>query len=171
MSERTCGCGCLRPVARGVFLPGHSLRFPVRQDYAVDDRGCWVWQRGVDCHGYGQVIRAGRSVRAHRVYFEEAHGWCPPTLDHLCRNRRCVNPAHLEPCSRGENVRRGDVAKLTWDDVTVIRESAAGLDCSQREAARRLAPLMGVAEQTVRQVIRGRRWPEADRPVVEARRG
>ena len=85
--------------------------------YAVEDRGyatpCWVWLLSVDGGGYGQVVvkRSGRqqSLRAHRVYYEREHGPIAVELhlDHLCRVRNCVNPAHLEVVTCAENVRRG----------------------------------------------------------------
>lgn len=71
---------------------------------------CWVWQAGRFDNGYGAfgVNRVNRG--AHRVAYEWLVGPIPAgmTLDHLCRVRHCVNPAHLEPVSRGENVLRGE---------------------------------------------------------------
>ena len=72
------------------------------------DGGCVVftgWKR----KGYGQVYRDGRSVQAHRAMWELMIGPIPPglDLDHLCRNRACVNLAHLEPVTRRENLQRG----------------------------------------------------------------
>lgn len=119
------------------------------------------------------MTRQGVRHLAHRYYYEQAHGIpvgsLDSDLDHLCRNRACVNPDHLEPISRGENVRRGDVAVLDWEMVTDIREAAMKLNGSERGKARMLAEQFPVAESTVRGVIRGARWPESDRPA--GRRG
>lgn len=77
--------------------------------------GCWLWTAGVDAGGYGQFgsrskgTRKGKTVRAHRIAYELVVGQIPEglQLDHLCRVRRCVNPAHLEVVTLAENVRRG----------------------------------------------------------------
>lgn len=61
-------------------------------------------------NGYGKVGKATHHNKlAHRVAYEIANGAIPDglVLDHLCRNRRCVNPSHLEPVSSLENLRRG----------------------------------------------------------------
>lgn len=59
--------------------------------------------------GYGITKIGGKTTRIHRAVYEHFVGRIPPglTLDHLCRNRACCNPAHLEPVSVGENVLRG----------------------------------------------------------------
>lgn len=74
-----------------------------------DDTGCWTWVRSTDRDGYGQFRFQSRQWIAHRASYEQFVGPIPSglTLDHLCRNRRCVNPAHLEPVVHKENVRRG----------------------------------------------------------------
>lgn len=73
--------------------------------------GCWEWSAAVDTKGYGVIKATGgrRLLRAHRVLYELVCGAIPDglTIDHLCRNRRCVNPLHMEPVTRGENSRRG----------------------------------------------------------------
>lgn len=74
------------------------------------DTGCWFWAASLDGRGYGQfVIKRGKIVRAHRLSYEIFVGPIPEglDLDHLCREPRCVNPDHLEPVTRAENVRRG----------------------------------------------------------------
>lgn len=70
---------------------------------------CWNWTGYVNPGGYGKM---GETL-AHRATYEYFVAPIPAglTLDHLCRNRRCVNPAHLEPATTGENSLRGWLAR------------------------------------------------------------
>jgi len=72
-------------------------------------RGCWVMQRGVKPDGYAEVFKRGKNYYAHRVVYEAIRGPIPAgmQIDHLCRNRSCVNPDHLEVVTRKENILRG----------------------------------------------------------------
>lgn len=83
---------------------------------ATDDNGCWGWTGYRNRLGYGvfsllnpPTASLRKNALAHRFVYETLVGPIPDglVLDHLCRNRACVNPAHLEPVSGGENVRRG----------------------------------------------------------------
>ena len=67
--------------------------------------GCWLWIGSWNAYGYGII----RRQQAHRIAYEAVRGPIPAGLviDHLCRTRSCVNPAHMEIVTRGENVRRG----------------------------------------------------------------
>lgn len=72
---------------------------------------CWEWKMSSGSHGYGQVgwSAQGRNymVLAHRVAYEIAKGPIPAdlTVDHICRHRRCCNPAHLRLLTNLENAR------------------------------------------------------------------
>ncbi|TQL46685.1 HNH endonuclease [Homoserinimonas aerilata] len=79
------------------------------QHHRVDDNGCWRWTAYVDPHGYGTIQIDRKQMLAHRVSYETHVGDIPDGLhiDHLCRVRDCINPAHLEPVTQIENTRRG----------------------------------------------------------------
>ena len=75
----------------------------------IDANGCVVWLGSKRPDGYGLIHHMGKHVRAHRFAYEQKYGTVPAglVLDHLCRNRACVNPDHMEPVTIGENVNRG----------------------------------------------------------------
>lgn len=92
-----------QPRLRGVAL---SLRD--RLDYyTAKTIGCWYWL-GTVHNGRGRVFHEGRWRPAHRAWYELAVGPIPAglELDHLCRNRICVRPDHMEPVTGEENRRR-----------------------------------------------------------------
>lgn len=84
--------------------------------YVICENGCWEWIGPKVGRGYGNIVwrlpgkpRRYRHKVAHRVAYETMRGPIPDglTLDHLCRNRGCVNPWHLEPVTSRENTLRG----------------------------------------------------------------
>lgn len=71
---------------------------------------CWNWTGTIKSDGYGTAWFRGRTLGAHRIAYQLLVGSVPDglCLDHLCRNRSCVNPAHLEPVTTRENILRGE---------------------------------------------------------------
>lgn len=78
---------------------------------------CWEWIGYRRKDGYGRVTLVGVTIMAHRYAYEASVGKIPDglELDHLCRNRCCVNPKHLEPVTMLENVRRGLAYRMRPD--------------------------------------------------------
>ena len=128
-----CGCGlrtkpATRTHASRGLVKGEPVRFRrghhkvryVGPEFEEDpETGCWVWQRCISPFGYAVGWRPSDGQRnVHRIYYEEFIGPIPEglSLDHLCRNRACVNPGHLEPVTHRENVHRGLIARGIWKE-------------------------------------------------------
>jgi hypothetical protein len=113
-----CGCGEKTSIAKWtaprdhmvkgeprMFRAGHQRRNTF--GYTVDaETGCWIWHGHFNTGGYGQFSCGPiKNVLAHRYYFEQARGPIPEgtELHHLCTNRRCVNPDHLQTLTRKQH--------------------------------------------------------------------
>jgi hypothetical protein len=98
---------------------GGALPAPVWERFwsKVDRQGptdCWLWTGALNDSGYGAIWDGERLVYAHRLSWLFQGGKLPARfqLDHLCRTRACVNPAHLELVTHKANVYRGFAARL-----------------------------------------------------------
>lgn len=140
------------------YIRGHNSRGmnrskPWKPDnrWRVEDRGfttpCWLWNLRVGTAGYGMLGVMGKTYLAHRWHYEQAKGPIPEglKLDHLCHQKTCVNPDHLEPVTVRENTRRGRSLKLTDDQARDIWQRR-----QHGESIRSLAEEYGVGRETVR---------------------
>ena len=142
--------------------------------------GCWLWTGSLNNHGYGQIWRGdgpgtSRLLMAHRAVWTLENGPIPDGmyLCHSCDNPQCVRPSHMFLGTQTDNMRdclsKGRMkfaaprlgpanhnAKLTWESVRHIRrEYALGTNLST------LSRTFGMARSTLREIVTGRRWPEA----------
>ena len=93
------------------------------------------------------ILVDGKQRAAHRVMYEQMRGPVPDDrdLDHLCRNRACGNPDHLEPVSRSENLRRGERGKMTLASVFMLRIADASTSLTRID----LAEMSGLSGRSV----------------------
>lgn len=80
----------------------------IYDNIVIDDNGCWNWQRTKDSHGYGRTYVYGHNMPTHRASLL-LHGQDLINgldVDHLCRNKSCCNPEHLEQVTRQVNIQR-----------------------------------------------------------------
>lgn len=125
--------------------------------YKIDkNSGCWNFIRALKHDGYGGMKRKGKQILAHRYFYEKYKDEIPEGLqiDHLCRNKKCVNPNHLEPVTGAENTRRANSTKLTKESVHLIRELWAKTKWTQRE----LGILFGVHRRHIGAIVRCEVW-------------
>lgn len=142
------------------FIFGHHARKQFEREWIEVDCGftspCWVWQGLMTGKGYGKIMPQGqhRYVPAHRYTFERHKGEIPDglDLDHLCRNRACVNPDHLEPVTTAVNNQRGAMTKITPDQVREIRR----LKGTMRQ--KDIGAMFGIGQAQVSVIHRGEAW-------------
>lgn len=108
--------------ARWRKAPSVPERFWLKVGPHDDPNACWMWRGGFDVGGYGTFWNGTRHIKAHVFMWELVNGPITPGLcrDHLCRNRGCVNPSHLEEVTNKTNVLRG---------VSIVAQRARAESC------------------------------------------
>lgn len=137
--------------AEGQTIYCGAIHTRSRPDYKIDpETDCWEWLKALDKHGYA----TGRG-RPYRLYFQRAN----PTISiaglhvhHMCHNRACVNPAHLELVEGKRHLRhhRRTASVLSEQDVVAIRRS--------QRTCYDLAAQYGVTHEAIRLIWRGHGW-------------
>ena len=95
------------------------------------DTQCWLWTGAKSLGGYGVAYYGGRQMGAHQATWLILRGDLPASnglvLDHLCRNRPCVNPDHLEPVTDTENKLRSPLVGRAWQRAGSLASQAKRL--------------------------------------------
>lgn len=152
-----CGCGQPAPLATRTNRPrGQAKGEPLA--YIAGETPCMLWTGPLTHKGYGRATIDGVHHHAHRAVWLAYVGdlAADEHLDHLCHQKPCVNPDHLEVVDAAANNRR--TSRLTDEDVAAIRTA----DGSQADIAARF----GVSRQYVSDIKRGAR--AADHEAVPA---
>lgn len=174
-----CGCGESTTISLGTqrsalhfrgeprrYVFGHAHRpTPAGPAYREEERGhetaCWVWQRGVNSNGYGVLGFRGKTIGAHRFFYEQENG---PVLEHHelhhhelhheCNVPLCVRPSHLIPLLRADHAKTRKSTKLTKSDVVKMRElyRMRGVGCTQ------LGKMFGVTREHAGRIVTNRYW-------------
>jgi len=117
---------------------------------------CWGWTKSKTKAGYGKISDGQKTLLAHRISYILNKGEIPNDLqiDHLCRNRWCVNPDYLEIVTQARNIQRGLLAKLNFNKVIKIREMYKTGGFSYRK----LGTIFNVSNQNISKIINNQSW-------------
>ena len=137
------------------------------EQIAIAAFGCWNWKGTIDHYGYGQFNRNQKAKKAHRISYEWYKGKIPAglTIDHLCENKGCVNPEHLEAVTREENGRRHNAKgyKKWW--ATLLSEDK---DTFVENVSKKASQVAAVKKLAATHCRRGHEWKPETTYIVPA---
>ena len=125
-----------------------------------DLSGCWEWAGFVSPKtGYGKKQFDGKTLLAHRWVYQIFNGHIQEgkVIDHLCGNRKCVNPNHLEVVSQTENCRRGNGTKLSPLQASAIKSALLN---KPNNSQQKLAARYGVSGVLITDIKNGKAWSD-----------
>lgn len=110
---RACTCAAHRVWQRRDLPLPADIKSRITGSVAITEAGCWEWSGVIRQNGYAAITVNGRVCLTHRVSYRAFKGEIAAglTIDHLCFNRRCVNPDHLEAVPQAINVQRANARK------------------------------------------------------------
>lgn len=138
--------------------------------FSINEKGCWIWSGAKNQEGYGSISVNGKSVRAHRAFYNKFVGPIPDGMQvcHRCDVSGCVNPSHLFVGTNKDNADDRDMkgrnrpvygerhskSKLTERQVEEIKH----LFFVDRVSYKRLGARFGVDWSSIRDIIKGKNW-------------
>ena len=134
------------------YTLNHITRIQFLEDYYdINESGCWIFNKYVTRYGYGRICHE----HAHRYFYKIYKGKIPEglTIDHLCKNKLCVNPEHLEVVSIKENKQRASVNHKSGK-IELIREMYLTGKYCQYE----LAKIFNFNQGFISQIVTNKRW-------------
>lgn len=121
----------------------------------ANERGCWIWHGAKNSRGYGCLGLRKTPWLAHRLAYTMCVGPIPDglTIDHMCAEKRCVNPAHLEPVTIRQNIQRSHLWSLPTQPEARIADIHRREERDAEDRVKILALLPEIMDELLRRQV------------------